>query len=110
MTRVFSRVRQGHLHRVASALAFTTLLALVPLITVSFSILSLFPFFSSWRGSVEDFLYSNLVPATGAVDPEAPMTSRISEVVRAEFRFTAEKTGRSATTPVPARRTFYLLN
>ena len=67
MTRVFSRVRQGHLHRVASALAFTTLLALVPLITVSFSILSLFPFFSSWRGSVEDFLYSNLVPATGDV-------------------------------------------
>jgi len=43
------------------------LLALVPLITVSFSILSLFPFFSSWRGSVEDFLYSNLVPATGEV-------------------------------------------
>ena len=67
ITRVFSRVRQGHLHRVASALAFTTLLALVPLITVSFSILSLFPFFSSWRGSVEDFLYSNLVPATGEV-------------------------------------------
>jgi len=64
---VFSRVRQGHLHRVASALAFTTLLALVPLITVSFSILSLFPFFSQWRGSVEDFLYSNLMPATGEV-------------------------------------------
>ncbi|MDG2237838.1 MAG: YihY family inner membrane protein [Arenicellales bacterium] len=67
ITRVFSRVRQGRLHSVASALAFTTLLALVPLITVSFSILSLFPFFSSWRGSVEDFLYSNLVPATGEV-------------------------------------------
>lgn len=64
---MFSRVRQGRLHRVASALAFTTLLALVPLITVSFSILSLFPFVSSWRGSVEDFLYSNLVPATGEV-------------------------------------------
>ena len=64
---MFSRVRQGHLHRVASALAFTTLLALVPLITVSFSILSLFPFFSQWRGSVEDFLYSNLMPATGEV-------------------------------------------
>ncbi len=64
---MFSRVRQGRLHSVASALAFTTLLALVPLITVSFSILSLFPFFSSWRGSVEDFLYSNLVPATGEV-------------------------------------------
>ncbi|MDB3945500.1 YihY family inner membrane protein [Gammaproteobacteria bacterium] len=67
ITRVFSRVRHGRLHSVASALAFTTLLALVPLITVSFSILSLFPFFSSWRGSVEDFLYSNLVPATGEV-------------------------------------------
>ena len=64
---MFSRVRQGHLHRVASALAFTTLLALVPLITVSLSILSLFPFFSQWRGSVEDFLYSNLMPATGEV-------------------------------------------
>ena len=61
------RVRQGHLHRVASALAFTTLLALVPLLTVSFAILSLFPFFSSWRDEIEGFLYSNLVPATGDV-------------------------------------------
>ena len=29
---------------------------------------------------------------------------------RAEFRLDVEKTGRSATTPVPARRTFYLMN
>ena len=29
---------------------------------------------------------------------------------RAQFRLNVEKSGRSATTPVPARRTFYLMN
>ncbi len=53
---------------VASSLAYTTLLSLVPLITVVFSVMSAFPIFDSWQQSVETFLYNNLVPhATGTV-------------------------------------------
>ena len=65
--RVIARVREARLPTVASALAFTTLLSLVPLLTVSLSILSMFPFFAEWRDEVERMLYTNLVPATGDV-------------------------------------------
>lgn len=52
----------------ASALAYTTLLSLVPLITVVFSVMSAFPIFESWQQRVESFLYANLVPhATGTI-------------------------------------------
>ncbi|WP_131782731.1 YihY family inner membrane protein [Legionella gresilensis] len=49
----------------ASALAFTTLLAIVPLMTVGFSILSSFPVFHNFTGPVQDFIFENFVPATG---------------------------------------------
>ena len=64
---VLQRMREDRATRVASSLAFTTLLALVPLLTVTFSILSLFPVFEKWRSIVEKFLYANFVPATGDV-------------------------------------------
>ena len=63
--RIATRVKRSRLPSVASALAFTTVLALVPLLTVFFAILSMFPFFFEWRDEIETFLYSNLVPATG---------------------------------------------
>lgn len=51
----------------ASALAFTTLLAIVPLMSVLLSILSSFPVFHTFREPVQDFIFSNFVPATGKV-------------------------------------------
>ena len=57
--------RQERCLRVASALSFTTLLALVPLVTVIFSMLSLFPVFEQWSGALESFLFQNFVPAAG---------------------------------------------
>ena len=63
--RIVIRVKRSRLPSVASALAFTTVLALVPLLTVVFAMLSMFPFFFEWRDEIETFLYSNLVPATG---------------------------------------------
>ena len=53
--------------RVASALSFTTLLAIVPLVTVVFSMLSLFPVFEEGSISAETFLFNNFVPAAGEV-------------------------------------------
>jgi len=52
---------------IASALAFTSLLAVVPLMSVGLSILSSFPVFSDFSGPVQDFIFDNFVPATGKV-------------------------------------------
>ena len=51
--------------RAAAALAYTSLLALVPLFTVVFVTLSAFPAFQGWRESVENFVFQNFVPALG---------------------------------------------
>ncbi len=51
----------------SAALAYTTLLAVVPLITVVFSALSLFPVFQEWSTTVEAFVFDNFVPASGEV-------------------------------------------
>ena len=65
--RVLIRVREARLPSVAAALAFTTLLSLVPLMTVGFAILAVFPAFDAWRDQVESLLYTNLIPATSDV-------------------------------------------
>ncbi len=51
----------------ASALTFTSLLAIVPLMSVSFTILSAFPVFHSVQKPLQDFIFQNFVPATGEV-------------------------------------------
>ena len=62
---ILAHFQQERCFRVASALSFTTLLALVPLVTVVFSMLSLFPVFETWSVKVEDFLFSQFVPTAG---------------------------------------------
>lgn len=49
----------------ASALTYTSLLALVPLMVVIFSALSMFPFFSTVSGQLQDFVFTNFMPHTG---------------------------------------------
>lgn len=51
----------------ASALAFTTLLALVPLLIVIFSILAAFPVFNHVSAQLQHFVFQNFVPSSGAV-------------------------------------------
>lgn len=46
-------------------LSYVTLLSLVPLVAVSFSLMSAFPVFQSFRESVETFVFSNFVPNSG---------------------------------------------
>ena len=59
------RLSSGHYFRVASALSFSSILALVPLLTVIFSALSLFPVFETWSGAIQDFIYTTFVPQLG---------------------------------------------
>lgn len=52
---------------IASALAFTSLLAVVPLMSVGLSILSSFPVIQNLSDPIQDFIFENFVPATGKV-------------------------------------------
>lgn len=51
----------------ASALTFTSLLAIVPLMSVTFTILSAFPVFKKLVFPVQDFIFDNFIPAAGKV-------------------------------------------
>ncbi|WP_019215094.1 YihY family inner membrane protein [Legionella tunisiensis] len=51
----------------ASALAFASLLAVVPLMSVGLAILSSFPVFQGLAQPAQDFIFDNFVPATGKV-------------------------------------------
>jgi len=51
----------------AAALTFTSLLSLVPLMTVSFGILAAFPEFRRFGQSSQDFIFSNFVATSGEV-------------------------------------------
>lgn len=50
----------------ASALTYTTLLALVPLLTVILTILSAFPAFRAAGNEIQQFIFSNFIPASGS--------------------------------------------
>lgn len=51
----------------ASALTLTSLLALVPLMLVSVSVLAAFPVFAKWGNGVQDFIFANFIPASGQI-------------------------------------------
>lgn len=51
----------------ASALTFASLLAVVPLMLVGVSVLAAFPVFDHVGISIQDFIFSNFVPASGQV-------------------------------------------
>ncbi|MGR8949397.1 MAG: YihY family inner membrane protein, partial [Gammaproteobacteria bacterium] len=60
------RFSRDQCSRAAAALAFTSVLALVPLFTVVFVTLSAFPAFQQWQETIENFIFQNFVPALGA--------------------------------------------
>ena len=50
----------------AASLTYTTLFAVVPTMTVTFSIISLVPAFHDLGGELQNFIFRNFVPSTGA--------------------------------------------
>jgi membrane protein len=54
----------------AAALTYTTLFAVVPLMTVTFSTLSAVPAFQGVGEQIQDFIFRNFVPSTGAAVQE----------------------------------------
>jgi len=61
-----ARLRDIQLARTAGSLSFTSVLALVPLITVSFAFASRFPIFETWLAALETFLLAHFLPITAA--------------------------------------------
>lgn len=54
----------------AAALTYTTLLALVPLMAVSFAVFSAFEAFGEMQNQVQSFIFENFVPQVGSVVQE----------------------------------------
>jgi membrane protein len=59
---VFSRFQEDHCLQLASSLTFTTLLSLVPLVTVTLVLVSVFPMFGGITGHIDDFLAAHVLP------------------------------------------------
>jgi len=61
---VASRFVEDDCTRTAAALSYTTLLSLVPLLAVVFSILAFFPLFAVLIDDIQSYIFSNFVPAS----------------------------------------------
>jgi membrane protein len=58
------RFREDHLGLTAGSLTFTTLISLVPLLTVMLAVFSAFPMFASFQESLQKYFLQTLVPDT----------------------------------------------
>ncbi|MET3120728.1 membrane protein [Oxalobacteraceae bacterium GrIS 2.11] len=56
------RIRQGQLVQVSGSLTFTTVLALVPILTIALAIFTVFPLFTTFRASLEAYFIQSLMP------------------------------------------------
>lgn len=56
------RLQEERLDQVAASLTFTSVLALVPILTIAFAIFTTFPMFSALRSSLEAYFIQSLMP------------------------------------------------
>jgi membrane protein len=76
------RFREDHLGLTASSLTFTTLIALVPLLTVMLAIFSAFPMFASFQSALEKYFLQSLVPDTIAKPVLSALTQFATKAAR----------------------------
>jgi membrane protein len=76
------RFREDHLGLTASSLTFTTLIALVPLVTVMLAVFSAFPMFASFQGALEKYFLQSLVPDGIAKPVLAALTQFAAKATR----------------------------
>ena len=67
LRHVWKHFKEDRLFEEAASLSYTSLLALVPLLAVTFGVISIFPVFREWSGQFQAFVFSNFVPAAGEV-------------------------------------------
>lgn len=78
----------------ASSLTFTTLLSLVPIITVALTLISAFPAFGSLTDAIEHFIFDNMLPDSAGLvfkytDQFADNAAKLAAVGIAFFGITA---------------------
>jgi len=89
------RLNEEHLPQVAGSLTFTTVLALVPLLTIAFAIFTTFPLFNTLRASLEVYFAESLMPKAiantilGYLGQFAAKASRLSAVGAVALMITA---------------------
>lgn len=59
------RLRDDRCMEMAASLTFTTLLSLVPLITIMLTVFAAFPVFSDMSNEIKSYVQSNMLPETG---------------------------------------------
>ena len=64
---VVRRFDEDRCLRTASSLTFTTLLSLVPVITVALTLITAFPVFATLSEAIENFVFENMVPESADV-------------------------------------------
>ncbi len=60
---VWNRAQMDSVRQWAASLTYTSLLAFVPLLSVSFAIFSAFPAFKTFKNSFQDYIFSNFSPS-----------------------------------------------
>ena len=63
---VWKRFSEGRCTEAAASLTFTTLLSLVPLVTIALSVIAAFPVFADMSAQFKAFMLANLVPTSAA--------------------------------------------
>src|SRR6478672_7417194 len=80
------RLNEERLPQVAGSLTFTTVLALVPLLTIALAVFTTFPLFNTFRTSLEAYFIQSLMPKTiantilGNLSQFATKATRLSAV------------------------------
>ena len=59
----WQRSQENKLTQAAGSLTYSTMLAIVPLIMVVFSIFSAFPVFNEVTGALKEFIFTNFAPS-----------------------------------------------
>ena len=76
------RFREDHLGLTASSLTFTTLIALVPLVTVMLALFSAFPMFAGFQAALEKYFLQSLVPDSIAKPVLSALTQFAAKATR----------------------------
>jgi len=80
------RLQEDRCTQMAASLTFTTLLSVVPLITIALTLFSAFPVFNDFYAHIKEFLLANMLPETGGklitryVEQFAESASRLTAV------------------------------
>lgn len=89
------RLQQDRCTEMAASLTFTTLLSVVPLLTIMLTVFSAFPVFADLSAHLKEFVLSNMLPETGGkmisryMEQFAESASRLTAVGIAFLAFTA---------------------